>query len=176
MSCGELPADCIIGHWCEKLPGAHREPAGWRFDCPVCGRKRRLSVQVKGRYPSWNLHCGCDRAEVQGKLADALPGCISSRRRAKKSAPDPDELMAIILDKSIPPNALRVALLRQYGMSATEIRMALGLPKSTYYDTVRILGLNRRSALVRILGLLRICELLRILGLNRRSEAPNTSV
>jgi hypothetical protein len=175
VPCGLLPADCITDHWCPPL-SARREPAGWRAPCPVCGSPRGLSIQVKGRYPAWNLHCKCDRADVQPELDTLVPCRSSSGRRAKKSAPDPDELMAIITDKSIPPNALRVALLRCYGMSAAEIRFMLGLPKSTYYDTVRILGLNRRSALVRILGLFRIGVLVRILGLNRRSAAHEASL
>ena len=159
-------------HWCEKLDGARRERAGWRADCPVCKSARRLSIQVKGPRPSWNSHCGCDRAEVRARLAELLPGCVSARYQGKHRA-DPDELLIVILDKSIPPNALRVALLRCFGWNAERIRKELGLPKSTYYDTVRILGRNRRSALVRILGLFRIGELVRILGLHRRSAHRN---
>ena len=156
----ELAEDEIYLAWRAVLRGHHREGAGHRFDCPSCGKDRRLSVQAKPgkRHPEWNpVGCGCDRDDVGAKLAGL--GLISSARRARKSAPDPGEVLDLILDKSLPPNALRVAVLRAYGMNAAEIRKRLGLPRSTYYDTVRILGRNRRSALVRILGLLRICKI-----------------
>lgn len=144
MACGFDPQSCIVEHWMPVLSG-RREPAGWRAPCPVCGTARALSIQPKGRYPAWNLHCGCDRDDVHAKLAALLPGCISSRRRAKKSAPDPGELVQIVLDTSLTPAALRVALLQHLGMSSTEIRIRLAMPKQTWSDVVRILGQNRRS-------------------------------
>lgn len=146
MGCG-LPADlCIPEHW-SALPGARTERAGFRADCPGCGQPRCLSVHAKGRYPSWNLFCQprCDRDTVRAKLAELLPGCVSVRY-SPRHAVDPERLVSVILDKSIPPNALRVALLQELGWKAAEIRSKLDLPKSTYYDTVRILGLHRRSA------------------------------
>lgn len=151
----ELAEDEIFTRWRPVLPGAHQEPAGWRFDCPGCGAPRGLSVQAKPgkRRPEWNLvYCECDRADVRAKLA-AL-GLVSARY-SPKHAVDPDELILIILDRSLPPNALRVVLLQRLGMSTPDIRSKLGLPKQSWSDVVRILGRNRRSALpgsVRVFG------------------------
>jgi hypothetical protein len=142
-SCGLNAADCITDHWCPVL-GAWKEPAGWRAPCPVCGSKRGLSVQVKGPRPSWDNKCECDRAEVRAKLAALLPSCVSARYSPKRAV-DRDELVGILLDKSLPPNALRVAALHALGLNADEIRAKLGMPKQTWSDAVRILGRNRRS-------------------------------
>ena len=147
MTCGWEAEDCVLSHWCEKVPDIRREPAGWRAPCPGCGKPRCLSVQVKGRYPVWNLHCQprCDRNEVRRKLAEMLPGCVSARY-SPKHAVNRDELVAIALDKSLPPNALRVAILQELGLSTPEIKTKLRLPKQSWSDVVRILGQNRRSA------------------------------
>ncbi len=142
-SCGLPAADCITDHWCPVL-GGWKEPAGWRAPCPACGSKRALSIQVKGPRPSWNVLCTCDRTEVRAKLAELLPSCVSARYTPKHTA-GPDELISIILDKSLPPNALRVLLLHELGMSTSDIRSKLALPKQSWSDVVRILGRNRRS-------------------------------
>jgi len=155
----ELAQDEIYTQWRPVLSHAHEEPAGWRFDCPVCGAPRGLSVQAKPdkRHPEWNpVYCGCSRGDVRAALAKL--GLVTNRY-SPRHAIDREELVSIILDRSLPPNALRVVLLQKLGMATPDIRSKLGLSKQSWSDAVRILGRNRRSALVRILGLLRICKL-----------------
>lgn len=167
MPCG-LAGDAeldILEHW-TALPGARMEPVGLRADCPVCGAYRGLSVQDKGhRYPDWKNHCECDRSEVRAKLAAILPGCVSARY-APRHAADAEEIVALVLDRSVTINALRLGCLRALGMSEKEAKEKLALPRRTYYDAVRILAQNRRSHLVRILAL----SLVRILAQTCRSE------
>lgn len=140
---GELD---LLEHW-TTLPGARMERAGLRADCPGCGKHRGLSAQVKGRYVSWNLPaCMCDRDEVRPKLAAALPGCLSVRY-TPRTAVNRDALIALMLDKSLPPVALRVAALQALGMRTPEIRSKLGLSRQRWSEVVRITGQNRRSAL-----------------------------
>jgi hypothetical protein len=122
------------------------ERAGLRADCPGCGKHRGLSAQVKGRYVTWNLPtCACARDTVRVKLAAALPGCLSVRY-APRTAVNRDVLMALMLDKSLPPNALRVAVLLELGMKTPDIRSKLGLSRQRWSEVVRIIGQNRRSA------------------------------
>jgi hypothetical protein len=142
VACGLLAEDCIAEHWCPVL-GGHRERAGWRAPCPVCGSARRLSVQVKGSRPVWNLHCGCDRADVRAKLAAILPGCVSARYSPKRSA-SPDELVALAL-ADMPPQSLRLGLLEIAGMSTTEALGKLGITRTNRYRVVSALRQNRRS-------------------------------
>lgn len=110
MACGLLAEDCIITHWMPVLDG-HREGAGWRAPCPVCRSGRALSVQVKGRGPAWNLFCSCERAEIRSRLAAMLPGCVSARY-SPRHAIDRDEIIALVLDKNVTVNALRLGCLR----------------------------------------------------------------
>lgn len=139
----ELAEDEIITRWCPVLPGAHREGAGWRFDCPGCGKARRLSVQAKpGRQrPDWNLHCGCDRADVRAKLA-AL-GLVSARYSPKHAA-DADDLIALAL-ANMPPQSLRLGLLELAGMGTGQALDKLGVTRTNRYRVVSALRQNRRS-------------------------------
>jgi hypothetical protein len=123
MRCGLAAADCITDHWCPAL-GGRKEPAGWRAACPACGAERALSVQVKGRYPAWNLFCQCDRADVRAKLAALLPSCVSVRYSPKRAGRD--QLAALAL-ADIPPQSLRLGLLELAGMPTAEALARLGV-------------------------------------------------
>lgn len=145
MACGLYAEDCIIEHWMPLL-GGHREPSTWRAPCPLCDAEREpLSIWIRARRIEWRNHCRCERAKVHARLAELLPGCVTVRYSPKRAV-DRDELIAIALDKSLPPNALRVAVLQALGMPTPEIRAKLGLPKQSWSDVVRILGQNHRSA------------------------------
>ena len=69
---------------------------------------------------------------------------IVSRQNGKGSILEALELAALFLDKSLPPNALRLAGLRALGMPEAQIRAKLAMPKRTYYDAVEILRRPRR--------------------------------
>jgi hypothetical protein len=139
----ELAEDEVITRWCPVLPGAHRERAGWRFDCPQCKAERRLSVQAKPgkRRPDWNLHCGCDRADVRAKLA-AL-GLVSARYSPKHAA-DADDLIVLAL-ADMPPQSLRLGLLELAGMTTNQALDKLGITRTNRYRVVSALRQNRRS-------------------------------
>jgi hypothetical protein len=140
----ELAEDQIITRWCAILPGGKRELAGWRFPCPCCGKDRRLSVQAKPgrRHPEWNLHCGCDRSDVQAKLAAAGLAAPLHRRRVPKA--DPDELAALAL-ADMPPLALRLGLLELAGFGTREALDKLGVTRTNRYRVVSALRQSRRS-------------------------------
>jgi len=154
MTCGlGFPPDlCAEDHWGRSLDGG-KEGEHYRFRCPVCGAPRALEVTVKGPgiiYRCWynppgskRVRPGCPTEAIRAELADLLP-CWKGRK-PRRAAPDRDELVALLLDKSLPPNALRVAGLRALGMPEAQIRAKLKLPKRTYYDAVRILARNRWS-------------------------------
>jgi hypothetical protein len=140
----ELAEDEIILAWIPKLPGYHWESASHRFDCPECGKARRLSVRAKPgfRRPQWDLKCGCERELVAAKLADL--GLISSARRARKSASDPDELIALAL-ADIPPQSKYLGMLELAGMSTSAALDKLGVTRTNRYRVVSALRQNRRS-------------------------------
>lgn len=138
--------DCITDHWTAALHG-HPEPAGLRAPCPVrLHRSNRdpLSVQVKGGRPVWNCHCGCPDEVIGRAIAKAVP-CYTWSPRRPKRGPDLELARGLLLDKSLPPNALRIGTLLALGMDMREITRALEMPRSTYYDAVRILGQRPRS-------------------------------
>jgi hypothetical protein len=140
---GFTAEQCARDHWERSLDGG-REGAHYRFRCPVCGGARNLEVTVKGEsiaYRCWRKPA-CDKAALRAELADVLP-CWKGRK-PRRAAIDRDELVALLLDKSLPPNALRLAALRALGMPEAQIRAKLGLPKRTYYDAVGILSRSRR--------------------------------
>lgn len=141
--CGLDAASCIVEHWCQ-LPGARKEPVGWRADCPACGEARRLSIQAKGPRPSWNVHCGCDRAEVRAKLAALLPQCISARY-APRRAIGRDDLVTLAEDRSLHELALRVALLEAAGIGVIEACERLGVSRAQRYRIVSQVRQRRRS-------------------------------
>lgn len=141
--CGEDAKSCIVAHWSRVLPGLRKEPAGWRAPCPLCGRARRLSVQVKASRPMWNVHCGCDPADVGAKLAALLPQCIPSRSRPHR--PDPAQLVALAEDRSIRELALRVALLELAGISLPDACDRLGVSRAQRYRVVSQVRQRRRS-------------------------------
>jgi hypothetical protein len=149
---GMRAADCITDHWLPALDG-RAVPAGWRAPCPVCSTPRALSIQVRGGRPVWCAHCdpSCDRAAIIAAIADRV-ACFSVPRR-RRPAPDLAEVRALLLDTSLPPNALRLGVLVALGMGAAEAADQLKMPRRTYYDAVRILAQNRRSRGVRILAL-----------------------
>ena len=153
MACGfGFPADqCVEDHWKRVLDG-DKEGEHYRFTCPVCGKARCLEVTVKSTgiiYRCWykppgskKSRPGCATEDIRAELARLLP-CWKGRK-PRRAAPDPDELVALLLDKSLPPNALRIAGLRALGMPEAQIRAKLAMPKRTYYDAVRILSRPRR--------------------------------
>ncbi len=153
MACGlDFPATlCAEDHWCRSLDGG-REGEHYRFRCPVCGKARCLEVTVKGSsivYRCWykppgskKARPGCATEDIRAELARLLP-CWKGRK-PRRTAPDHDEMVALFLDKSLPPNALRIAGLRALGMPEAQIRAKLALPKRTYYDAVEILRRPRR--------------------------------
>ena len=146
---GMCAADCIADHWLPALGGLPERSSG-RAPCPVSGTARALSIQVRGGRPVWCAHCQCDRAEVGAAIAAAVT-CYSVPRR-RRPRPDLDELRALLLDTSIPPNALRLGALAALGMGTAEAADMLKMPKRSYYDAVQKLAQNRRSRGVRILA------------------------
>ena len=145
MACGLgfTAEECARDHWERCLDGG-KEGKHYRFRCPVCGGARNLEVTVKGdsiAYRCWRKPA-CDKAALRAELADLLP-CWSGPK-PRRTALDRDELVALMLDKSLPPNALRLAALRALGMPEAQIRAKLNLPRRTYYDAVTILSLPRK--------------------------------
>ena len=153
MACGlGFPAEqCAEDHWCRSLEGG-KVGSHYRFRCPVCGKQGCLEVTVKGSsiiYRCWykppgskRERPGCATEAVRAELARLLP-CWKGRK-PRRAAPDADELVALLLDKSLPPNALRIAGLRALGMPEAQIRAKLAMPKRTYYDAIGILSRSRR--------------------------------
>lgn len=144
---GDKAADCAIEHWCPPLH-AHREGKGWRSPCPLGhGDDRILSFWTEGRSVRWACHhAGCDRRAAHRALVKLVGSCVPGFRDRSRPAPDVETATALLYDKSIPPNALRLAALRALGQSEKEIREGLRLPRQTFSDAVRILGQTRRSA------------------------------
>ena len=143
---GELAKDCITDHWLPPLHG-RPEPSAGRAPCPVRQHQSDrgpLSIQAKGGRPVWNCHCGCPD-ELIGKAIAAVVPCYSWSPPRPKRGPDLELARELLLDKSLPPNALRIGGLLALGMSMKEITAALKMPRSTYYDAVRILGQRPRS-------------------------------
>jgi hypothetical protein len=152
MACGlGFPAEqCAEDHWCRSLEGG-KVGAHYRFRCPVCCKDGCLEVTVKPSgivYRCWydptrgkRRRPGCPTEAIRAELADLLV-CWKGRK-PRRPAADRDELVAILLDKSLPPNALRVAGLRALGMPEAQIRAKLRLPKRTYYDAIGILSRPR---------------------------------
>lgn len=139
----DLVVDKITRDWCPVLQHGHREPAGWRFACPCCGSGRVLSVQAKGRYPRWNNHCPCDRAEVRARLADL--GLVSRRYAPRRPVADRDELAALAL-ADLPPQSLKLALLELSGMTTTEALDKLGIRRSNRARVVSALRNGDKTA------------------------------
>jgi hypothetical protein len=140
---GFTAGQCAEDHWIRSLEGG-KEASHYRFRCPVCGGKRNLEVTVKGgtlAYRCWR-DPACTTAEIRAELADLLP-CWQGRKPRRRT-PDLDALTAILLNKSLPPNALRLAALRELGMTEAQIKAKLRFPRQTYYDAVRILAAHRR--------------------------------
>lgn len=145
MACGLgfTPAQCAEDHW-RRVLGGTKEPNHWRAPCPVCKRPRNLEISLKGGgviARCWTKPV-CDKAELRDALDEIVP-CRTPRKR-RRPAVDYDELTAILLDKSLPPNAMRLGGLRALGMPEKQIKEKLAFPRQTYYDAVRILGQRRR--------------------------------
>jgi hypothetical protein len=117
-----------------------------RAPCPIGEHQdpRLISIQVKNGRPVWNHHCGCNEEAIGRAIADAVACYTWSARRPKRSA-DLVLLRELLMDKSLPPNALRIGGLLAMGVGMGEITRELKIPRSTYYDAVRILGQKRRS-------------------------------
>lgn len=138
---GLVAEDCISDHYLPPLKG-WPEPAGARAPCPVCHTHRGISVQIRNKRVTWNQHCKkCDRPDV-GQAISSLVPCEA--RRARKSAPDADELIWLALS-SLPPTALRLGLLEMAGMSTTAALDKLGVARQNRYRVVSALRQNRRS-------------------------------
>jgi hypothetical protein len=143
---GEPAKVCITDHWLPSLNG-RTEPSGGRAPCPVREHQSDrppLSIQVKNGRPVWNCHCGCSDDTIGKRIAEAVACYTWSPARAKRG-PDLELVRELLLDKSVPPNALRIGGLLAMGMSMSEITTELKIPRSTYYDAVRILGQRPRS-------------------------------
>jgi hypothetical protein len=142
---------CAEDHWARTLGGG-KAGQHYRLRCPVCGKQGCLEVTVKASsivYRCWykppggkRERPGCLTEDIRAELADLLP-CWKGRK-PRRATPDRDELVTLLLDKSLPPNALRVAGLRALGMPEAQIRARLKMPKRTYYDAVTILSRARR--------------------------------
>lgn len=139
MRCGLEATDCIIEHWCPPLGLRAESTNHWRGPCPVCGRRRSLSVQVKNRRAVWNLLiCGCDRRTVR----KALPDCAA--RRSPRPVIDAEQLRELALAK-MPPMSLRLALLEMSGMSTPDALDALGIRRENRSRVSSKRMQNRRS-------------------------------
>ena len=103
---------------------------------------RGKSLHDIGATTQGTLSAVIPHGDIRAAFADLLP-CWKGRK-PRRAAIDRDELAALLLDKSLPPNALRVAGLRALGMPEAQIRAKLRLPKRTYYDAVRILSCRPR--------------------------------
>lgn len=148
MACGlGFPDDlCAEDHW-KRVLGGDKVGQHWRLRCPVCGKDGCLEVTVRSTgilYRCWydptrgtKRRPGCPTEAIRAELAGLLP-CWKGRK-PRRRALDRDELVAIMLDKSLPPNALRVATLRALGMPEAQIRAKLAMPRRTYYDAIEIL-------------------------------------
>jgi hypothetical protein len=153
MACGlDFTAEqCTEDHWCRVLDGG-KVGRHYRFRCPVCRKPECLEVTVKGSsiaYRCWykppgskKPRPGCPTEAIRAELADLLP--CRKGRKPRRPAADRDELVSLLLDKSLPPNALRIAALRVLGMPEAQIRAKLAMPRRTYYDAVAILSRPRR--------------------------------
>ena len=138
--------DCITDHWAKPLNG-WAEPAGVRAWCPVRDHhsdRAQLSVQAKHGRAVWFSHCGCPDERIGRVIAAKVP-CYTWSPPRRKRGPDVELARELLLDKSLPPNALRIGALLALGMDMKEITRALEMPRSTYYDAVRILGQRPRS-------------------------------
>lgn len=149
MACDLPPRECAIQHLAPNLGlRCLKEGTRWAGPCPACGGPHCLTLTIEGGRKL--LHCnrkpGCSQEAVLSAAAARAPGCVSPPRQARKQArpADPDELITLILDRSVTGNALRLGLLQMLGMSIAEAAGKLGMPKSTRYDALRILGRSRR--------------------------------
>jgi hypothetical protein len=142
-----LPAEgCISDHWLLPLHGQSAANGG-RAACPVSEHQSDrppLSIEVKSGRAVWFCHCGCSE-ETIGKAIAAIVPCYTWSAKRPKRGPDLELARELLLDKTITPNALRIGGLLALGMSMKEITSELKIPRSTYYDAVRILGQRRRS-------------------------------
>jgi hypothetical protein len=141
---GLEPKDCRSDHYLPVL-GGWMEKAGGRAPCPECHSERAISAQIRNRQVVTNSFCDCPPDVVDKAIAVRVP-CHARRRGARDPAAGLGQLAALLLDKSLPPNALRIACLLTLGMPGPQIREKLALSKQSWSDAVRILGQNRRSA------------------------------
>lgn len=144
---GDKAKDCIIGHWVGHIPGCVPAPAGIRAPCLI--REHRsdrlpLSIEAKNGRVVWFCHCGCPDDAI-GRAIAARVACYTLSAKRPKRGPDLDLARDLLLDKSVPGNALRIGVLLALGMDMKEITRELKVPRSTYYDAVRILGQRPRS-------------------------------
>lgn len=142
MRCGLRPAECITDHWCPVLDGrATTEGAQWSATCPGC-RERKLSIGVGDRARIvWLCHRGCSisRADlIAAGIADiCLPQPTAGRHRKAGDSAETKQLVDFITTEKLPAAALRLGLLIEMGMPATEARDRLNLTKTTYYRAMK---------------------------------------
>jgi hypothetical protein len=128
MRCGLPAEDCAVIHWAPALSG-HREQAGWRASCPVCGAERALEWDVPGKSVRWKTWCAeHDKEALRPVLLGLLPGCLP-RRSADRVAIDPGDLIALALG-DIPPMSMRLAMLELAGMGTPEALAKLGVRRN----------------------------------------------
>lgn len=118
----------------------------WRGDCFLCEGVRAFRLSIENGVLLWHCHGDCTQAALQEALATRFPGCFKLSARQEGAARD-SEMRALLLDPDVPAGALRLGLLMSLdGLSALDARKKLEMGRSTYYDSVRILGQRRRSA------------------------------
>ena len=66
-------------------------------------------------------------------------------RRRHRGEPNVEQVLALLLDTSLAPNALRIGCLMALGWSAGEIVAELEMPRSTYYGALRQLTASAKS-------------------------------
>lgn len=149
MGCGENSWDCPPVHILPVLIGhAVKKDEQWAAHCPSCNAPAKcLSIRLGtlGRRLVWLCHgsAACSEQEIHAAmLARGIdPACIPLRTAPKLSSLRPDvEACLAILASDLPPTALKVALAREFGLSAAEARRVLKIKKATYYDAMRELG------------------------------------
>ncbi len=144
--------DCITDHWLPPLKG-RMEPSGGRAPCRRCNAKRPpISIQVKNGRLVWDSHCECNPEDIGQDIAAAVPCYTHRTRRPRKPPADLEEIRALVLDRDVTVNALRLGVLEALGMSSAEAAEILKLPRKTLSDARRKLATNRRSRGRRILA------------------------
>jgi hypothetical protein len=150
---GDSGGACLENHWLPPLKG-RSTPSGGRAPCLVCGTGRAIKIDLIGGRPVWEAHCECGDEIVGPAIAEVVACYAHRRKRVRKPAADLEEIRALVLDRAVTVNALRLGVLEALGVSTAEAAEILKLPRKTLSDARRILAVNRRSRGRRILATL----------------------